>query len=78
VRLHGRVRANIIQQKNNRRLRIMIIDTETRTEVAGTAEAHAPRKLTVVENAILTAKVLAGFGLIGAALWGVTLWTSVK
>jgi len=33
------------------------------------SEAHEPRKLTVAENAILTVKVLAGFGVLGAGLW---------
>ena len=45
-------------------------------EVADTTEAHAPRKLTFAENAILTVKVLAGFGLMGAALWGISLWNN--
>jgi hypothetical protein len=42
------------------------------------ADDHAPRKLTFAENAILTIKVLAVLGLIGAALWGINLWTSAK
>ena len=37
---------------------------------------HAPRKLTFAENVILTLKVLAILGLIGAALWGANHWTS--
>ena len=37
---------------------------------------HAPRKLTLAENVMLTIKVLVGFGLLGAALWGVSLWKS--
>jgi hypothetical protein len=36
----------------------------------------APRKLTFAENAILTVKVLGTFGLIGATIWGISLWTS--
>ena len=39
---------------------------------------HSPRKLTFAENAILTVKVLAGFGLIGFALWGINLWNAAK
>jgi len=37
-------------------------------------EELLPRKLTVAENVILTIKVLVGFGLLGAALWGLTVW----
>jgi hypothetical protein len=40
------------------------------------ANEHMPRKMTYAENAILTVKVLAGFGLLGAALWGASLLTS--
>lgn len=40
--------------------------------------AHAPRKLTFAENVILTIKILGGFGLLGAALWGISLWTSTR
>ena len=47
-------------------------------ETAGASEAHAPRKLTLAENAIMTIKVLAGFGLLGVALWAMSLWTSPK
>jgi hypothetical protein len=36
------------------------------------------RKMTFAENAILTLKVLAGFGLLGAVLWGVNFWTSAR
>ena len=39
-------------------------------------DAHAPRKMTVKENVVLTIKVLGGFGLLGAALWTVNLWTA--
>ncbi|HEY1341385.1 MAG TPA: hypothetical protein VGF59_27935 [Bryobacteraceae bacterium] len=45
----------------------------------GTAtDAHAPRKLTFAQNVILTIKVLAGFGLLGVALWAVKLWTAAE
>lgn len=47
-------------------------------ETAGVTDAHAPRKMTLAENVILTVKVLAGFGLLGALLWATKLWTSVK
>jgi hypothetical protein len=36
-------------------------------------EAPASHKLTLGENVIVTIKVLAGFGLLGAALWGIEL-----
>ena len=37
-----------------------------------------PRKLTIAENAFLTVKVLAGLGLIGAALWAIGNWTAAR
>jgi hypothetical protein len=37
---------------------------------------YAPRKLTFAENAMLTVKVLGALGLIGAVVWGISLWTS--
>jgi len=36
----------------------------------------APRPLTLAENVILTLKLLVSAGLLGAALWGVNLWTT--
>jgi len=41
-------------------------------------ETHQHRRMTVAENVILTIKVLAGFGFLGAALWGVNLLTSAR
>jgi hypothetical protein len=41
-----------------------------------TVDAHATRRMTLVENVILTVKVLAGFGLLGTALWAISSWTS--
>jgi hypothetical protein len=41
-------------------------------------EHHAPRKLSLAENLILTIKVLLGFGALGAALWGISLWKSAS
>ena len=41
-------------------------------------QTTSPRKLTFAENAIMTVKVLVGFGLLGAALWGINLWTSAR
>ena len=46
--------------------------------VAGTANNHAPRKMTFAENVILTVKVLVITALIMAVLWGATQWTSQK
>ncbi len=40
--------------------------------------AHAPRPLTFAENIVLTLKVLAGLGLLGAMLWAANLWTAAK
>ncbi len=43
-----------------------------------TTGSHAPRKMTFAENVILTIKVLMGFGLMGAALWGINLWKAAE
>ena len=45
---------------------------------AQTADAYMPRKMSFAENVILTIKVLGGFGLLGAALWGASLLTAAK
>ena len=50
---------------------------ESETAGAG-SETHAPRRLTFAENVIMTIKVLAGFGLLGVALWAMNVWTSPK
>ena len=39
---------------------------------------YAPRAMSFRENVVLTIKVLTGFGLLGAALWGVELWTLAR
>jgi hypothetical protein len=41
-------------------------------------EQHLPRKLSFAENVMLTIKVLLGFGALGAALWGLSLWKSAS
>jgi hypothetical protein len=46
--------------------------------VAGAVDEHAPRKPTLAENVIVTIKVLVGFGLFGAALWGIDLWITAR
>jgi len=40
--------------------------------------SYAPRKMSFAENAIMTIKLLAGFAIIGAALWCISVWTAVK
>lgn len=47
-------------------------------EVSDATDANRPRQMTVAENVILTIKLLGGLGLLGAVLWGINLWTSVK
>ena len=37
-----------------------------------------PRKLTFRENVLLTLKLLVGFGILGALIWGIDLWKSMK
>jgi hypothetical protein len=44
----------------------------------GAIDEHAPRKITFTENVILTVKVLAVFGILGVALWGINMWTAPK
>ena len=54
---------------------------KTRPDVSEDAradDAHAPRALTFAENVVATLKVLAGFGLLGAALWVGELWIAAK
>ena len=46
------------------------------TEQISSADLHVPRKMSFGENVILTVKVLAGFGLLGAVLWGINLLVS--
>lgn len=46
----------------------------SKDEAAGTSDATEPREVTFLENVIVTIKVLAGFGLLGAALWGLDQW----
>jgi len=47
-------------------------------EESAAANPYAPRNLTFAENVILTVKVLAALGLIGAALWIIRILTSAK
>lgn len=56
-------------------------DTQTMKPEPATqpeADRHAPRKLTLAENAIMTVKLLAGIGALGAALWGLSVSTQAK
>jgi len=41
-------------------------------------DVHAPRPLTFAENMVLTLKLLAGAGLLSAALWAASLWTAAN
>jgi hypothetical protein len=41
-------------------------------------DPHTPRPLTLAENIVLTAKVLAGLGVLGGALWAAKLWTAAE
>ena len=41
-------------------------------------DSHAPRALTLVENIVLTLKVLVGLGMLGAALWAVNAWKAAN
>ena len=48
-------------------------------ETTGTeTQSHAPRKMTFAENASLTIKILGCFGLLGAALWGMSVLKSAQ
>jgi hypothetical protein len=47
-------------------------------ENAEQENTHAPKQLSAAENAILTVKVLAGFGGLGAILWAVSAWVSAR
>jgi hypothetical protein len=50
---------------------------KTRLDVSEDApenDSHARRPLTLVENIFGTLKVLAGMGVVGAALWAADLW----
>lgn len=41
-------------------------------------DVRATRPLTLAENIIATLKVLAGMGLVGAALWATELWIGAR
>ena len=41
-----------------------------------TSDACMPRRRTLAQNLIATAEVLAGFALMGVALWGLDRWAS--
>jgi hypothetical protein len=47
-------------------------------EAAPANGAHAPRPLTFAQNVVLTFKLLAGMGLLGAVLWAASLWTAAR
>jgi len=39
---------------------------------------HAPRKLSLTENVVLTIKVLGGIAILLAGLWGINNWTATN
>jgi len=41
-------------------------------------DKHAPRPVSFAENLVLTVKVLAVLGLIGAAVWAANLWATAR
>jgi hypothetical protein len=49
-------------------------ETNTSTNIG----VHAPRKLTFSENVVLTLKLLAILGCLGAAIWGIEIWTAAR
>jgi len=52
---------------------------EDRTNIHDRVDAlHSPRTLTCAENVLLTAKLLAIAGILGAVLWGLNHWTLAK
>ena len=61
--------------KTAQRVESRSFEGETRDAVL---DARTPRRMTMKENVILTIKLLTGLGLLGAAIWGVDLWTSAK
>jgi len=54
----------------------MKVTNEPQVETTVTPDPRAPRTMSVRENVLLTIKVLVGFGLLGAALWGLSVWKS--
>lgn len=48
------------------------------SEVAAASDDRASRKPTLAQNVIVTIKVLVGFGVLGAALWGIDQWASAR
>jgi hypothetical protein len=48
------------------------------TDADHVAAEGTPRKLTFAENVLLTLKNLVGFLIVGALIWGVDLWKSMK
>jgi hypothetical protein len=48
------------------------------SEDAPASDAHAPRPRTLAENITATLKLLAGMGVVGAALWMADLWIAAR
>jgi hypothetical protein len=51
------------------------METERTTASRQHSDSPAPKKLTFTENVLATVKILVGFGLLGAAIWGIDLLT---
>lgn len=48
------------------------------SEHAPATDAHTPRPLTSFENIVLTFKLVAGLGVVGALLWAVDRWAAAN
>ena len=53
-------------------------DRLAEAEAAGGSDVRPVRKVTFAENAIVMIMILAGFALLGAALWGFDVWRSAN
>ena len=51
-------------------------ETKETAELRIESDTAEVRKLTLAQNALLTIQILAGFGLLGVAIWGINLWTA--
>ena len=50
--------------------------TVAESEDPDASTPHESRKPTLAENTIVTIKILAGFGLLGTAIWAIDLWVT--
>jgi hypothetical protein len=77
VRLRAR-RAPFYVKTKFQEIAEMKANNNIEQDATGRPEADERRRMTLGENVILTIKVLAGFGFLGAALWGINLFTSAR